>query len=97
MSDVITTLVGEELEEGYTKWGGTLAAPKGFAYGIPYSARRVAKFNPVDNTMTLIAPDLGIGYKWNGAMTGSGIIYCVPIDFNRRGILKIDTITDNVT
>ena len=40
-----STLVGEELE-GRVKWGGTMAAPNGFLYGIPSWASRVAKFNP---------------------------------------------------
>ena len=98
MSDVITTLVGEEVE-GYHKWGGTLAAPNGSVYGIPYHARRVVKFNTIDKSMTLIGPDFGDGYrfKWNeGAISGSGVIYCPPED-NDRGILKIDTNTDDVT
>ena len=98
MSDVISTLVGEELEGGDTKWKGTLAAPNGYLYGIPLSARRVVKFNPVDYSMTFIGPDFGDGwFKWyNGAINDSGIIYCVPCN-SRRGILKIDTNTDNVT
>ena len=91
MSDVITTLVGEEVKGEDDKWCATLAAP---VYGIPFHARRVAKFNPVDNSMTHIGPDFGGGWcKWyRGAMTESGIIYCP-----NRGILKIDTNTDNVT
>ena len=96
MSDVITTLVGEE-SEGYDKWGGSLAAPNGSVYGIPFEARRVAKFNPVDYSMTHIGPDFGDGFKWfSGAINDRGIIYCVPID-DDRGILKIDTNSDNVT
>ena len=36
------------------------------------------------------------GFKWlSGAITDSGVIYCVPDA--HRGILKIDTNTDNVT
>ena len=66
-------------------------------YGIPARARRVVKFNPIDKSMTHIGPDFGDDeYKWmRGAMTDSGIIYCVPR--SHRGILKIDTNTDNVT
>ena len=45
MDNAISTLVGEELE-GRVKWGGTMAAPNGFLYGIPSWASRVAKFNP---------------------------------------------------
>ena len=96
MSDVITTLVGEELEGGGAKWLGTLAAPNGSVYGTPYNARRVAKFETVSKSMTHIGPDFVGWYKWvSGAITESGIIYCAPHD--DRGILKIDTNTDNVT
>ena len=75
------------------EYSGTLSN-----YSIPCSARRVVKFNPVDNSITHIGPDLGDGHcKWiGGAITGSGIIYCVSCS-SERGILKIDTNTDNVT
>ena len=48
--------------------------------------------------MTRIGPDFGDRWtKWiSGAMTANGIIYCPPTD-DDRGILKIDTNTDNVT
>ena len=100
MNNAITTLVGEEMGlQGVVKWYGTLAAPNGSLYGIPYTARRVSKFNPVDKSMTHIGPDLLGGRhkgKWTrGAISGSGIIYCPP--YGDRGILKIDTNTDNVT
>ena len=98
--NAITTLVGEE-EEGEDKWIGTLAAPNGSLYGIPYYAGRVAKFNPLDKSMTHIGPDFGYYlYKWyRGAITDNGVIYCPPGDpgGNNRGILKIDTNTDDVT
>ena len=95
MSNAITTLVGEELE-GDDKWSGTLATPNGSLYGVPDSARRVAKFNPVDKSMTHIRPDLGGRWKWcRGAITNSGVIYCVPRS-RVRGILKIDTNTDTI-
>ena len=105
-NNAITMLVGEELEGGGNKYCGTLAAPNGSVYGIPSHARRVSKFNPVDKSITYIGPDLGNDeWKWRrGAITESGIIYCIPVDSGRRriyssrhGILKIDTNTDNVT
>ena len=97
MVNAISSLVGEEFEDGGCKFSGTMAAPNGSLYGIPCEARRVIKFNPIDKSMTEIGPTLGIGCKWiGGAITPSGIIYCVPNN-SRRGILKIDTNTDNVT
>ena len=97
MNNAITTLVAEELEEEF-KWRGTVAAANGFIYGIPDTGR-VAKFNPIDKSIAHIGPDfIGVnGFKWTtGAMTDTGVIYCPPSDED-RGILKIDTNTDNVT
>ena len=68
----ITTLVGKKLEGDHKL--RSLAASNGSIYGIPGSARRVVKFNPVDKSMTLIGPDFSGGYKrCIGAMTDSGI------------------------
>ena len=99
MDNVITTIVGEKLEGLVANYIGTLAAPNGYLYGISeIDTRQVAKFNPIDKSMTRIGSDLGSGRtKWHkGAMTGSGIIYCPPIG-SLRGILKMYTNTDTVT
>ena len=98
IDNAITTLVGGEELEGEDKWSGPMAAPNGSLYGIPSRARRVAKFNPVDRSITEIGPDFGgVWCKWSiGAMTENGIIYCPPCNRD-RGILKIDTNTDTVT
>ena len=98
MVNAISSLVSEELEE-LGGWEGTVAAPNGSIYGIPYYARRAVKFNSLDESITRIEPDLSEDdiYKWfRGAMTNNGIIYCPPYD-RRRGILRIDTNTDTVT
>ena len=98
--NAISSLVGEELEEG--GWEGTLAAPNGSIYGIPCKARQVIKFNPVDKSMNYIGPsirpDFGGGWdKWyGGSITDNGIIYCPP-QHRDRDILKIDTNTDTAT
>ena len=65
MNNVLATLVGEELE-GDHKWGGTLAAPNSSAYGIPYYACRVVKFNTIDKSMTDVGPDFDGECKWYG-------------------------------
>ena len=98
MDNAIITLVGEELAGQRHKYSGTLAAPNGSVYGIPSTACRVGKFNPIDKSMTEIGPDFGVFCSWyKGAMTDNGIIYCPPLSSYFRGILKIDTNTDNVT
>jgi hypothetical protein len=63
----------------------------GFFYGIPFNARRVVKFNPLDKSFTEIGPDFGEGgYKWMcGVRDNNGNIYCAPYHSNR--ILKIHT------
>ena len=73
-----------------------MAGPNGFIYGIPLGARRVAKLNPIDKSITFIGPDFGDSRLkwWTGAITDNGIIYCPPCDSDSRGILKIDTNTD---
>ena len=55
-------------------------------------------FNPVDKSFALIGPDfIDDKYRWlEGAMTSNEIIYCPPCNED-RGILKIDTDTNNVT
>jgi len=91
---LLSTLVGEERIEGF--YWGSVSASNGCIYGIPLSARRVSKFNPVDRSITEIGPDFGTEWKWmRGAMADSGVIYCPPYR-DRRGILKIDTNTDTV-
>ena len=56
------------------------------------------KFDPISKSINNVGPDLGENrYNWSrGAITDSGIIYFPPRN-SSRGILKIDTNTDNVT
>jgi hypothetical protein len=60
-------------------------------HGIPFNARRVVKFNPLDKSLTEIGPDLGEGgYKWKcGVRANTGSIYCAPHCADH--ILKINT------
>ena len=72
MVNAISSLVGEELQDGGYKFSGTVAAPNGSLYGIPFTAVRVIKFNPIDKSMTEIGPTFGTGRKWvRGAITDS--------------------------
>ena len=100
MVNAISTLVGEELEEGYHKWHGSVAAPNGSIYGILSRARRVANSTPSINPslksdLTLVMEASASGL-FRGAMTNNGVVYCPP-NHKDRGILKIDTNIDNVT
>ena len=99
MVNVISTLfdVGMEARKRHL---GVVPGKNGYLYFIPSSARQVAKFNPVNKSITYIGPDLGYDdMKWrNGAVTDSGVIYCPPYGSDSLcGILKIDTNTDTVT
>ena len=90
------TLVGEleEREAPARENLGNVAAPNGSVYGIPFNARRVSKFNPVNKSMTHIGPDFVGRSQWiSGAMSDRGIIYCPPYGGD-SGILKIDTNAD---
>ena len=95
----ISTFVIEELYKGYQQWSGAVEGVNGFIYGIPCNSRRVMKFYPMDKSFAYIGPDLG-GGEWDtwvkGAMANNGVIYCLPAN-SYRGILKINTNTDNVT
>jgi hypothetical protein len=86
----ITTFVGPHIEED-DKWSKFVDGGDGLLYGIPYDARRVVKFNPLDKSLTEIGPDLGDGrYKWRcGVRDNNGNIYCAPFFADR--FLKIST------
>ena len=79
---------------GQRKWSDFVDGGDGFLYGIPSSARRVTKYNPVDKSMKKIGLDLGDdAWKYNkGIRAKNGSIYCLPqLDRynNAKYILKI--------
>jgi hypothetical protein len=94
-SSLLTTLIGDEIQ-GDLKWSAFVDGGDGFFYGIPFNARRVVKFNPLDKSLTEIGPDLGDGrYKWKcGVRANTGNIYCAPHCADH--ILKINTIDGTV-
>jgi hypothetical protein len=87
----LTTLICDENQERENKWSSFVDGEDGFFYGIPFCARRVVKFNPLDKSLTEIGPDLGDGEAkwWCGVRANTGSIYCAPFASNR--ILKINT------
>ncbi len=91
----LTTLIGVEIGL-FRKWRSFVDGKNGFFYGIPFNARRVVKFNPVDKSLTEIGPDFGEGgYKWRcGVLANTGSIYCTP--YSANSLLKINTIDDTV-
>ena len=91
----LTTVIGDEIQ-GMYKWIAFVDGKHGFLYGIPFNARRVVKFNPLDKSLTEIGPDLGDGGdKWHcGVRANNGNIYCAP--WNSNSILKISTNDDTV-
>jgi hypothetical protein len=91
------TFIGDVMRRGMQyKWSAFVDGGDGFLYGIPYDARRVVKFNPLDKSLTEIGPDLGYrGDKWYcGVRANNGRIYCAPYHSNH--ILKIDPIQGTV-
>jgi hypothetical protein len=87
----LTTLIDIGDIEGRRQWSSFVDGGDGFLYGIPYNARRVVKFNPVDKSLTEIGPDLGNRRcKWRcGVRAKNGSIYCAP--YYAEQILKINT------
>ena len=87
----LTSLIGDEIQ-GKCKWSSFIDGKNGFFYGIPFCARRVVKFNPLDKSLTPIGPDLGSrGNKWRcGVRDTRGNIYCAPAYADH--FLKIDTV-----
>jgi hypothetical protein len=86
----LTALIGDEIQ-GDLKWSNFVDGGDGFFYGIPFNARRVVKFNPLDKSLTEIGPDLGEGgaKRLCGVRANTGSIYCAP--FLADHILKINT------
>jgi hypothetical protein len=78
--------------QGGMKWSSFVDGKNGFFYGIPYNARRVVKFNPLDKSLTEIGPDLGddVCKWWCGVLANKSSIYCTPDSAN--SLLKINTI-----
>ena len=93
-----TTLVGIEVEENFNWWRSIVGAD-GCMYGIPFNGPRLAKFNPIDKTLTPIGPDLGdVRGRWarGGVLANNGCMYCLPLDESAQ-IRKLDTIHSTTT
>jgi outer membrane protein assembly factor BamB len=91
----LATVVGTDMEFIIYKWSTFVDGKDGFLYGIPVNARRVAKFNPLANSMEMIGHDLG-GDGWDcGVLAKNGCIYCPPTSQKSRyysgKMLKINT------
>jgi hypothetical protein len=91
----LTTLI-DFTDDGDHEWSTFVDGGDGFLYGIPSTARRVVKFNPLDKSLTEIGPDLGDGgLKWMcGVLANNSSIYCAP--YCAEHVLKIDTIQGTV-
>ena len=96
MVNAISTLVGPSIEGAY-KWRASVTGSDNCIYGIPYKARRVVKFDPIDKSLTEIGPDLGDRRAWySGVLANNGCIYCLPV-FSHWNTLKINTADGTVT
>jgi len=63
MTNALSPLVGPRIE-GVGKWSVSVLGADDCIYGIPYNARRVVKFNPVDKSRTEIGPESGCVAYW---------------------------------
>jgi len=95
LTTLLDITIGNEIV-GVNKWLSFVDGGDGFLYGIPFNARRVVKFNPLDKSLTEIGPDLGEGKcKWQcGVLANTGNIYCAP--YAADHILKINPIQGTV-
>ncbi len=92
MTNYFSTLAGEEYE-GRWKWSASVLGADQCIYGIPNDACHVVKYNPIDQSLKEIGPNLGPrSTKWMGGVLSSknGCIYCAP--YGSSSFLKIDTI-----
>lgn len=84
-----TSLVGS-CQLGNRKWDGGTVAEDGCIYFSPYSTNQVLKFDPINQSSTLMKCQLARGYaKWSGSVLGhDGSIYCIPL--NAQWVLRIN-------
>ena len=77
---------------GDFKWAGSVLAPNGLIYGVPYSAESVLIVDPTTNALdtTTIIGLPSTGGKWSGGVLApsNNIIYCFPQGHD--SVLKID-------
>mmetsp|Transcript_18930 Transcript_18930/g.28776 ORF Transcript_18930/g.28776 Transcript_18930/m.28776 type:complete len:113 (+) Transcript_18930:190-528(+) len=76
---------------GWNLWMARIEFCTVFVFRIPYNARRVVKFNPVDKSLTETGPEQGyVVAKWrSGVLANNSRIYCAPACAEH--ILKINT------
>jgi len=91
--------VGQDLGPDWAKWADGVVARDGpqsslwNLYAIPSNANRVMKYDPFNNTSSLIGDNLGPGtYKWCCGIRVDNFIYGIP--YCSSWILKIDTTND---
>jgi hypothetical protein len=81
----VATMVGKRIilsiGQNRSKWDGFVNGNDGFLYGIPYNARRVVKFNPVDKSMKMIGPILGENDEWCCGILAKGGLHLLPTRF----------------
>lgn len=85
------------LGTGTHKWLGTVAAPSGALYGIPYNADCVLRIDlspsPSASTPSSLCGLTG-SFQWEGGTLVGNKIYCTPR--SRNQVLVIDTSDDSV-
>ena len=83
--------------ENRPKWRGGVIASNGFVYGIPSSATKMLKFNPITESSILVGNSLGgEKEKWvDGVLGLDGFIYGVPGDAD--SILRFDPVSETTS
>lgn len=63
----------------FDRYGGIMGGD-GCIYGVPYTAERVLRINPMTQEVDMIGDELpSSGWKYHGGVCGpDGNIYCIP-------------------
>jgi hypothetical protein len=89
--------VGDDLGEGWYKYGGTVVGKDYCLYGIPYDATHIIKFDPTnsDTTTSNVGEEAEFTFDCgNGVLVSDGYIYSVS---SAGQVLKVDSTTNNYT
>ena len=85
--------VGDDLGNELYKYGGTVIGIDRCVYGLPYSSRRILKYDPM-NEITLFVgeeADSNFNCHGNGVLARDGCIYALA----NNQVLKIDTVKNS--
>jgi len=92
MNTLQSSTVGEHLGCGWGKWNKSILGSDSCIYGIPFCTSRVARFDPFQNTVTMVGESFDGETKWyGGCLASDGNIYSAPFETNKVLMITIST------